>query len=149
MRLALQQARLAAEVDEVPVGAVVVLDGAVIASAHNKQICLNNPTGHAEILAIELAADKLQNYRLPGCSLYVTLEPCLMCVGAMIHARIDRLIFAASDPKTGMVDTVDQQFNKPYHNHRIQSQGGVLEAPCKQLLQDFFRGKRALKKPKN
>ncbi|KAA3647529.1 MAG: tRNA adenosine(34) deaminase TadA [Proteobacteria bacterium] len=146
MQLALDQAKLAAEQDEVPVGAIIVLNNKLIAAAHNSQIQLQNPTAHAEILAIEQAAQELQNYRLPGCSLYVTLEPCLMCVGAMIHARIERLIYGASDPKSGMAETVDSQFDKSHHNHQVVVTGGVLAQQCGDVLRDFFRAKRQAQK---
>ncbi|MCX7544831.1 tRNA adenosine(34) deaminase TadA [Marinicella gelatinilytica] len=149
MALALAEARRAAELDEVPVGAVIVSAGEVIASAHNSQIHLQNPTAHAEIMALEKAAQSLKNYRLPGCTLYVTLEPCLMCVGAMIHARIDRLVYGAADPKTGMAATVDNHFERPYHNHLVQVTGDIMATACGQILQDFFRSKRLAKKQKN
>lgn len=149
MRLALQQANMAAKADEVPVGAVVVYGDEVIAQAHNEQISAKNPSAHAEILALQRAAEYTENYRLPDCSLYVTLEPCVMCAGAMIHARIARLVYAASDPKTGVVETVDHLFDRPYHNHQVAYQGGVLASECGQLLQQFFRTKRAIKKSRN
>jgi tRNA(adenine34) deaminase len=146
MQLALKQAKLAAELDEVPVGAVVVLKNEIIASSHNHQIQTNNPTAHAEVLALEQAAQHLKNYRLPGCTLYVTLEPCLMCVGAMVHARIDRLVYGASDPKTGMAGTVDNLIEQVYHNHKVACHGGVMARECGQVLQDFFKAKRLAKK---
>jgi len=146
MNLALQQAKLAAELDEVPVGAVVVHEGNVIASAHNQQITTHNPTAHAEVLALEQAAQVIKNYRLPGCTLYVTLEPCLMCVGAMVHARLERLVYGAADPKTGMAGTVDNLLEQTYHNHRVKHLGGVMANECKQILQDFFKAKRLAKK---
>lgn len=149
MQLALQQAGLAAELDEVPVGAVVVYQDEVIAQTHNKQISNNDPSAHAEMMALKQAAKVLNNYRLPGCTLYVTLEPCVMCAGALIHARIERLVFGAADPKTGVVETVDHLFDRPYHNHRVDYLGGVLATECSRVLQDFFRAKRALKKQKD
>ena len=149
MQLALQQAALAAELDEVPVGSVVVYQDEVIAQTHNKQISHNDPSAHAEMMALKQAAKVLNNYRLPGCTLYVTLEPCVMCAGALIHARIERLVFGAADPKTGVVETVDHLFDRPYHNHRVDYQGGVLATECSRVLQDFFRAKRALKKQKD
>lgn len=146
MQLALKQAKLAAELDEVPVGAVVVLKNEVIASSHNQQIQSNNPTAHAEVMALEEAAKHQKNYRLPGCTLYVTLEPCLMCVGAMVHARIDRLVYGAADPKTGMAGTVDNLIEQAYHNHQVVCHGGVMARECGQVLQDFFKAKRLAKK---
>lgn len=146
MQLALQQAELAAQANEVPVGAVVVFQDEVISQAHNKLITSHNPTAHAEVLALAQAAEKRQNYRLPGCTLYVTLEPCVMCVGAMIHARIERLVYGAPDPKTGVVETVDQLFDRAYHNHRVIYHGGVLEVECARVLQDFFQARRQAKK---
>ncbi|GAA4819211.1 tRNA-specific adenosine deaminase [Marinicella pacifica] len=146
MLLALQQAKLAAELGEVPVGAVVVYENSIIARAHNQQITTQNPTAHAEVLVLEQAAQVVENYRLPGCTLYVTLEPCLMCVGAMVHARIERLVYGAADPKTGMAGTVDNLFEQPYHNHRISYDGGIMAEKCGQLLQDFFKARRLAKK---
>lgn len=146
MRLALAQAVLAVEQDEVPVGAVVVLNNEVIAQAHNLQISTSNPTAHAEIMALQKAAKQLGNYRLPECELYVTLEPCLMCVGAMVHARIKRLIFGAPDTKTGMAVTVEKMFDKPFHNHKVVVQSAVLAEECSHLLSGFFQQKRQAKK---
>ncbi len=146
MRLALAQAELAAQIDEVPVGAVVVYNNEVIAQAHNAQITTSNPTAHAEILVLERAAEHLSNYRLSGCDLYVTLEPCLMCVGAMVHARINRLVFGATDSKTGMAITVETMFEKPFHNHKVIVQSGVLAEECGHLLSRFFQQKRQTKK---
>lgn len=146
MRLALAQAMLAGEQDEVPVGAVVVHNNEVIAEAHNAQISTSNPTAHAEILALEKAAKQLNNYRLPDCDLYVTLEPCLMCVGAMVHARIKRLVFGAADSKTGMAMTVETMFEKPFLNHKVVVENGVLAEECGYLLSRFFQQKRQAKK---
>lgn len=143
MGLALEQARLAARIGEVPVGAVVVLDDAVIASAHNAPITTNDPAGHAEIRALRLAARKLGNYRLVDCDLYVTLEPCPMCVGAMVHARLRRLVFGASDPKTGAAGSAFDLLADPAHNHRVDCTGGVLAPEASQLLTEFFRRRRA------
>ena len=146
MRLALQQAQLAAECDEVPVGAVVVCNGDVIAQAHNQTIGHSNPTAHAEILALQQAGKVIGNYRLVDCDLYVTLEPCGMCAVACVHARIKRLVYGAHDFKTGAIDSAEQAFLKPHHNHMVQSEGGVLHAECGQIISDFFAQKRLVKK---
>ena len=146
MELALQQARLAAKVDEVPVGAVVVLDGEVIAQAHNQTITRNDPTAHAEILALQQAGAVIGNYRLVGCDLYVTLEPCGMCAVACVHARVKRLVYGASDLKTGAIDSVEKALLKPHHNHCVISQGGVMSVECGNILSDFFAMKRKIKK---
>jgi tRNA(adenine34) deaminase len=144
MRAALRQAELAAAEGEVPVGAVVVHDGSVIARAHNRPIRLCDPTAHAEILALRRAARRLGNYRLTGCSLYVTIEPCPMCASAMIHARIDRLVFGAHDPKTGAAGSALQVLNHPKLNHRVEVQSGVLEHDCASIVREFFRVRRKL-----
>ena len=146
MQLALQQAQLAADADEVPVGAVVVLDGKVIAQAHNQTIADNNPSAHAEILALQRAGQVVGNYRLIDCDLYVTLEPCGMCAGSCVHARIKRLIYGAQDLKTGAVDSVEQTFLKPHQNHVIESIGGVIAVECGTIISDFFTRKRQQKK---
>lgn len=146
MQLAIEQAQLAEQKGEVPVGAVVVKGQTVIASAHNQVITSNQAAAHAEIIALQQAGKKLGNYRLPECELYVTLEPCMMCAGALVHARIKRLIFGAYDYKTGVISTVDNCFDRSYHNHRVQWQGGILEQPCGQLLSDFFKRRRAAQK---
>ncbi|VAW48139.1 tRNA-specific adenosine-34 deaminase [hydrothermal vent metagenome] len=146
MQLALQQAQLAADADEVPVGAVVVFNGEVIAQAHNQTITQNNPSAHAEILALQQAGLTISNYRLVDCDLYVTLEPCGMCAVACVHARIKRLVYGASDLKTGAIDSVEQALNKPHHNHNVISEGGVLKTACGQIISDFFVQKRLQKK---
>lgn len=146
MQLALQQAQLAAVMDEVPVGAVVVLDGEVISKAHNQTITRNDPTAHAEILALQQAGAVIGNYRLVECELYVTLEPCGMCAVACVHARLKRLIYGARDLKTGAIDSVEQALLKPHHNHRVSSTGDVMKARCGQVISDFFTQKRLLKK---
>lgn len=146
MQLALKQAQLAADSDEVPVGAVVVFNGEVMASAHNQTITRNDPTAHAEILALRQAGQAIGNYRLIDCDLFVTLEPCGMCAVACVHARIKRLIYGAADLKTGSIDSVEQALLKPHRNHQVVSQGGVLELPCSQIISDFFTHKRKLKK---
>lgn len=142
MRLALQQAQAAAALGEVPVGAVVVRDGRVIASGHNAPIGAHDPTAHAEVVALRAAAQALGNYRLDGCTLYVTLEPCAMCTGAMVHARIARLVYGAADPKAGAAGSVFELARSPALNHRIDVSGGVLAGECRELLQGFFRERR-------
>jgi tRNA(adenine34) deaminase len=142
MRLALAQASLAAQAGEVPVGAVVVKDGQLIASGRNGPIAGHDPTAHAEVMALREAARVLGNYRLDGCSLYVTLEPCPMCSGAMLHARLARVVFGASDPRTGSAGSVLDLFAQPQLNHQTAVTGGVLAAECGQVLKDFFRPKR-------
>ena len=142
MGLALGQARLAAAAGEVPVGAVVVRNGQVIGSGHNQPVVANDPTAHAEIMALRQAAKALGNYRLDGCDLYVTLEPCAMCSGAMLHARLRRVVFGAADPKTGAAGSVTDLFAQPQLNHQTEVQGGVLAADCGALLGGFFRTRR-------
>ncbi|MDD2609079.1 MAG: tRNA adenosine(34) deaminase TadA [Giesbergeria sp.] len=142
MRLALAQAQAAAQAGEVPVGAVVVRAGQCIASAHNAPIHRHDPTAHAEIIALRAAAQQLGNYRLEDCTLYVTLEPCAMCSGAMLHARLPRVVFGAADAKTGVAGSVLNLFAQAQLNHHTQVQGGVLADECTQLLQDFFRQRR-------
>ena len=142
MRLALAEARAAAAVGEVPVGAVVVKDGAVIATGRNAPIDRNDPTAHAEIIALRTAAECLGNYRLDGCTLYVTLEPCAMCSGAMLHARLARVVFGAADPKTGAAGSVVNLFGEPQLNHQTELQGGVLAGECGEPLKAFFKERR-------
>jgi tRNA(adenine34) deaminase len=142
MALALRQAQAAADAGEVPVGAVVVQDGQVIATGYNAPIGSHDPSAHAEIAALRAAAQRVGNYRLDGCELYVTLEPCAMCAGAMLHARLKRVVFGAPDPKTGAAGSVLNLFAHPQINHQTEVQGGVLAQACSNLLQDFFRGKR-------
>ena len=142
MRLAYAQAQLAEEVDEVPVGAVVVFDNKVIASGFNRPIQDHDPTAHAEIVAMRQAARQLQNYRLVGCDIYVTLEPCAMCAMAMVHARINMLYFAALDSKAGAVGSVINILEEQAFNHRVQYKSGLLAQPCSQLLKDFFKKRR-------
>ncbi len=148
MELALAQARMAAAAGEVPVGAVVVLNEEVIAAAHNQVISQNNPTAHAEILALQQAGQQIGNYRLINCELFVTLEPCTMCAGACVHGRIKRLVYGAKDPKTGSIESVGQVLAAPYNNHHVDSLGGVLRGPCSQLLTRFFAARRAEQKAK-
>lgn len=142
MALALDQARLAAAAGEVPVGAVVVRNGQVVGSGHNQPVGASDPTAHAEIVALRKAAQAVGNYRLDGCDLYVTLEPCAMCSGAMLHARLRRVVFGAADPKTGAAGSVVDLFSQPQLNHQTQVQGGVLAAACGELLGDFFQTRR-------
>lgn len=143
MLAALEQARAARAAGEVPVGAVVVLDGAVIGTGFNAPITRHDPTAHAEIQALRDAANRLGNYRLPGCELYVTLEPCAMCVGAMLHARIARLIYGAPDPKTGACGSAVNLFAEAGLNHHAVLTPGILAEECGALLREFFATKRA------
>ncbi len=143
MQAALAEARLAAEAGEVPIGAVVVREGAIIACGQNSVLRDLDPTAHAEIVALRAAAAVLANYRLPGCTLYVTLEPCAMCAGAMIHARLDRLVFAAADPKAGATGSVLSVLNHPQLNHQMQVEQGILGNEAAELLRSFFRERRS------
>jgi tRNA(adenine34) deaminase len=142
MRMALNLARDAAAAGEVPVGAVIVQDGKVIGRGFNQPIGAHEPSAHAEVRALRDAAYRLQNYRLPGCTLYVTLEPCAMCVGAILHARIGRVIFGASDPKTGACGSVINLPSEERLNHHAEFSGGVLSAECAELLKLFFAERR-------
>ena len=142
MEAALAEARLAAKGGEVPIGAVVVREGAIVASSQNRVLRDVDPTAHAEIVALRTAATALGNYRLAGCTLYVTLEPCAMCAGAMIHARIDRLVFAAPDPKAGACGTVLEVLNHPQLNHQMQVEQGIEAEEAAELLRGFFRERR-------
>jgi tRNA(adenine34) deaminase len=142
MNLALAQARLAHAAGEVPVGAVVVKNGQVIATGRNNPLAQNDPTGHAEVNALREAARLLGNYRLEGCELFVTLEPCAMCCGAILHSRLKQVVFGAADLKTGAAGSVLNLFDNPQLNHQTQVQGGVLAAECGQLLQNFFQQRR-------
>jgi tRNA(adenine34) deaminase len=142
MSEALAEAHLAGEAGEVPIGAVIVREGAIIARGQNRTLRAVDPTAHAEIVALRAAAEVLGNYRLNGCSLYVTLEPCAMFAGAMIHARLDRLVFAAPDPKTGACGSVLAVLNHPRLNHQMQMEQGVLADDAAELLRSFFRKRR-------
>ena len=142
MSLALKQAIKAEEEGEVPVGAILVKDGFLIAKAHNQPISTNDATAHAEIQLLRAASKKLQNYRLTDTTLYVTLEPCAMCFGAMIHARIKRIVFGAHDPKTGVCGSCEDLTNANCFNHEINISGGVSENKCRQLLTKFFKSRR-------
>lgn len=143
MQQALEQATRAAQAGEVPVGAVLVADNALIATGRNRPIGAHDPSAHAEIDCLRTAGQVLGNYRLPETTLYVTLEPCLMCVGAIVHARVARVVFGAHDPKSGAVSSVCHGFELPGLNHRVIAAGGVLEVQCGLLLKDFFRARRA------
>jgi tRNA(adenine34) deaminase len=142
MQLALAEARRAAAAGEVPVGAVLVKDGVLIATGRNAPVALHDPSAHAEIAALRAGAAALGNYRLDGCDLFVTLEPCAMCAGAMLHARLARVIYGAADPKTGAAGSVLDLFSEPRINHQTTVRGGVLTAECAALLRDFFQSRR-------
>ena len=142
MDAALSEARLAAEGGEVPIGAVLVREGAIIARGQNRMLRDIDPTAHAEIVALRAAATAVGNYRLNGCTLYVTLEPCAMCAGAMIHARLARLVFAASDPKAGAAGSVLGVLNHPQLNHQMAVESGILADEAAELLRSFFRERR-------
>jgi tRNA(adenine34) deaminase len=142
MRLALDEARAAAAEDEVPVGAIVVAGGRVIASAHNQREQLADPTAHAEMIALTQAAAALGSWRLEQCTLYVTLEPCPMCAGAILQARVPRVVWGAADPKAGAVESLYRLFEDARLNHRVDHVGRVLADECGRILSDFFRGKR-------
>jgi tRNA(adenine34) deaminase len=142
MQAALAQARLAMDAGEVPIGAVVVWNRDILARGQNRVLRSVDPTAHAEIIAMRLAAEALGNYRLNGCTLYVTLEPCAMCAGAMIHARLDRLVFAAADPKAGAAGSVLAVLNHPQLNHQMQVEQGILADESAELLRSFFRERR-------
>lgn len=146
MRVALAEAWKAAEQGEVPVGAVVVYEGEIVATGFNQPIGLSDPSAHAEMLALRAAAQKLGNYRLPGCELFVTLEPCIMCAGAMMHARLARVVFAATDPKTGAGGSVINPFADRRLNHHTELVGGVLAQEASQMLSDFFAERRRQQK---
>jgi len=142
MQRAIELARLAESCGEVPVGAVLVKDDRIIGEGYNSPISEKDPTAHAEIRALREAAQHMGNYRLLNTSLYVTLEPCLMCVGAIVHARIGEVIFGATEPKTGAAGSVFDVLTSPAHNHRVELRGGVLADECAQLLKDFFQQRR-------
>jgi len=142
MRFALIEAQKSKLIDEVPVGAIIVMNNKVISRAHNLSISQNDPTSHAEINALRNAAKKVGNYRLTGASLYVTLEPCAMCYGAIVHARISRLVFGAYDPKTGVCGSSIKLHEQECFNHSPEIIGGVLEKDCSLILKDFFKERR-------
>jgi len=142
MQHALMLAEKAKSANEVPVGAIVVINDEIIGEGFNCPISTCDPTAHAEIIALRQAAQKLNNYRLPEVTLYVTLEPCVMCVGAMLHARVKRLVFGASDPKTGAVVSVFKLLDEKNSNHRIEHHGHILAIECGKILSDFFKARR-------
>ena len=142
MRRALREAQRGFDEQEVPVGAVVVRDGRVIARAHNRPVHLHDPAAHAEILALRRAARRLGNYRLPGCALYVTIEPCAMCAGAIVQARLKRLVFGARDHKAGAAGSALAILNHPKLNHQVEIASGVLAEECAAIIRQFFRRKR-------
>lgn len=143
MHRALDQARLGLAAGEVPVGAVVVDSvGEIIGEGYNAPVGCHDPSAHAEVRALRAAAARLANYRLDGCTLYVTLEPCLMCTGAIIHARLARVVYGAAEPRTGMVESRANLFAQPWHNHRVDVEGGLLAIQAKRLLRDFFTERR-------
>ncbi len=143
IKLALEQAHLAESLGEVPVGAVIIdQDKNIIALGHNSPISTHNPSAHAEINALKKAGEFLNNYRLNNCDIYITLEPCVMCAGAMIHGRLRHCYFGAFDPKTGAACSCDQIFNKNYHNHQVLFSGGILKLECEDLLKKFFKARR-------
>lgn len=144
MSSALEEARSALDKGEVPVGAVVVRGDEIIARAHNSSITMTDPSAHAEMLAIRRAAASIGNYRLNGTTLYVTLEPCIMCAGAILHARIDRLVFGAYDPKGGGVESLYRILSDERLNHSVMITGGILREACSEILSGFFRQKRLL-----
>jgi tRNA(adenine34) deaminase len=142
MQEALDQAKLAAMAGEVPVGAVLIRDGKIISRGFNQPISNSDPSAHAEMMALRAAAHIESNYRLPGTTLYVTLEPCIMCAGAMLHARVERVVFGAADPKTGAAGSVLNVFSEKQINHQTQVEGGIMSDECGQILRDFFKGRR-------
>ena len=142
MRAALEQALEAGRRGEVPVGAVVVVDGEIVGAGFNQPIGGQDPTAHAEIVAMREAAKRLGNYRLMGATLYVTIEPCQMCVGAMVHARVARVVYGTREPKAGAIESAMRAHEHPALNHRITATGGVLEEECRRVIHEFFREKR-------
>ena len=142
MTLALEEARRAATLGEVPVGAVVVLDRKIIALECNRQITLNDPSAHAEVLALRKAGQMLGNYRLPDCEMFVTLEHCTMCCGTLVHARLKRLVFATTEPKAGAVTSTNNTLDNPALHHHVDWQQGLMASESAQLLRDFFKSRR-------
>jgi tRNA(adenine34) deaminase len=143
MDAALEEARKARDAVEVPIGAVVVLDGAIVGRGFNQPIASGDPTAHAEIVAIRAAARTVRNYRLTGAALCVTIEPCLMCVGALVHARIQTLVYGAAEPRTGSLISAVRGAELPGLNHRVEVVGGIREAACRELMQTFFKERRS------
>jgi tRNA(adenine34) deaminase len=146
MQIALDEAEQALRENEVPVGAIIIHEGRVIARSHNQREQLRDPTAHAEMIAITQAAESRQSWRLDGCTLYVTLEPCPMCAGAILQARIPTVVYGATDPKAGAVDTLFHLLSDPRLNHRVESIGGVLAPACGEILSRFFQEQRRLGK---
>jgi tRNA(adenine34) deaminase len=142
MQEALRAAQRALEAGEVPVGAVVVCQGAIVGTGWNANLALSDPTAHAEVMALREAGKNIGNHRLEDCELFATIEPCAMCAGALVHARLKRLVYGADDPKAGAVHSVMQILNHPQLNHRMEIQGGVLAGRCAGILQEFFRSRR-------
>jgi tRNA(adenine34) deaminase len=142
MQAALALAREARERGEVPVGAVLVMDGEILGRGFNQPVSLNDPTAHAEIVALRQAGQESGNYRLTGSTMYVTIEPCQMCVGAMIHARVARLVYGTPEPKAGAIESAMRAHEHPSLNHRLEVTGRVLEAECRDVIQSFFKGRR-------
>jgi tRNA(adenine34) deaminase len=142
MERAVEQARLAQQAGEVPVGAVVINSGQIVGSGYNRNLLDHDPTAHAEIIALRQAASRLGNHRLTGCTLFCTVEPCAMCAGAMIHARVARLVYGAADPKAGAAGSVLDVINHPRLNHRMEVTSGVLAEQCSELLKTFFAERR-------
>ena len=147
MRAAIEQAHEARLRGEVPVGAVVVIEGEIVGSGFNRPIADSDPTAHAEIVALRDAGRRIGNYRLTGATLYVTVEPCVMCVGAMVHARVAELIYGAAEPKAGAVESTQRVHEHPALNHRLAVVGGVLEEECREIMQAFFRERRSTDEP--
>lgn len=143
MQQALTLARQAADCDEVPVGALIVVQGEVVGAGFNQPRRRNDPTAHAEVEALRAASQRLANYRLPGATLYVTVEPCTMCFGAIIHARCERLVFGAAEPRYGAVISGQQLLTNGHYNHRLAVTGGVLTEPCGELMKSFFQARRS------
>ena len=142
MKIAISEANLAINKGEIPVGAVLIQDGKLIAKAHNQPILNHDPTAHAEVEVLRKAGKKLKNYRLARSTLYVTLEPCIMCLGAIMHARIERIVFGASDPKTGVCGSKADLTSETFFTHKVKVDGGVLEEENKEILQSFFKSRR-------
>lgn len=142
MELALEQARLAEQAGEVPVGALIIKQGEIVGRGHNRNLLDNDPTAHAEIVALRQAGSRLGNHRLTGCVMYATIEPCAMCAGAMVHARLDRLVYGASDPKAGAAGSVLDLLNHPRFNHQVEVTPGVLQEKCAEILKVFFQARR-------
>jgi len=146
MKIAISEANLAINQGEIPVGAILIQDGKLIAKAHNKPILNHDPTAHAEVEVLRKAGKKLKNYRLARSTLYVTLEPCIMCLGAIMHARIERIVFGASDPKTGVCGSNNDLTSEAFFTHKVKVDSGVLEEESKEILQSFFKSRRKEKK---